>query len=374
MQVFFDGQVFSFQKYGGISRIFFELMQSFAQTQRIEQILYKGIYIDRYPFKKEWFKRYYGFRRPTTRGMRFTIPIDNFIRPLHDVAVELAYTANASSDLIYHSTYYRTPKRHRGPVVVHAYDMIHELYNGDSKTILTKKKAFKAADLIIAISQSTKKDLCRLYSIDPSMIVVAYPGISKVFRSWNSDRMRNAKAERNDGRPYMLYVGSRGWYKNFDLLLKVFIDCGYFHDFDLILVGGGRALSIQQQEAVSRTGKENWLKHKFCDDIELASLYGNAATFICTSQYEGFGIPLVEAMACGCPVVAPNTSSIPEVVGDAALLFDPENPEDLKRQIDRTINDRALSMSLIEKGRLRAQRFSWEAMADAVYEGYTRVI
>ncbi len=367
MKVFFDGKIFSLQKYGGISRIFFELMQSFAQTQRIEQILYRGIYIDQYPFKKEWFKRYYGVRRPITRGIRF-------IRPLDDIGVALAYKANGNPDVIYHSTYYRVPKRSRGPVVVHAYDMIHELYNGDLETILKKKKAFEAADLIIAISQSTKKDICQLYGIDSSMIVVAYPGISEVFRSLNSDRMRNAKDERNNGRPYMLYVGNRGWYKNFDLLLKVFIDCGYFHDFDLILVGGGKTLSVQQQETVSRTGQGRWLKHKFCDDSELARLYGNAAAFIYTSLYEGFGIPLVEAMACGCPVIASNTSSIPEVVGDAALLFNPEDPQDLCKQIDRVINDRSMLLSLVERGRLRAKQFSWEAMADAVYEGYSKLI
>lgn len=367
MEVFFDGQIFAQQSQGGISRLFFELMRSFAQSHRVEQILYRSAYIDRYPFKREWFKRYYGIRRPIKRGMRF-------IRPLDDRAAELAYRANANSDLIYHSTYYRVPKHRRGPVVVHAYDMIHELYNGDSKTILNKRKAFETADLIIAISQSTKKDICQLYGIDPSMIVVAYPGVSNVFRNWNSDAVCNAEAGRNNDRPYMLYVGNRGWYKNFDLLLKVFIDCRYFHDFDLILAGGGKTLSVQQQEAVSKTGEGEWLKQEFCDDSELARLYANAVALICTSLYEGFGIPLVEAMACGCPVIAPNTSSIPEVVGDAALLFDPNDPQDLGRQIDRVINDSSILTKLVRKGQLRAKQFSWEVMTNAVYGGYSTLI
>ena len=120
--------------------------------------------------------------------------------------------------------------------------------------------------------------------------------------------------------------------------------------------------------------KGTWLKHKFCSDSELAQLYYNATAFICTSLYEGFGIPLVEAMTCGCPVIAPKTSSIPEVAGDAALLFDPKEPEDLARQMDRVISDESLRAGLIERGQLRAIRFSWEAMAEAVYDGYLRTI
>ncbi len=79
-------------------------------------------------------------------------------------------------------------------------------------------------------------------------------------------------------------------------------------------------------------------------------------------------------MACGCPVIASNTSSIPEVVGNAALLFNPESPEELGRHIDRIINDSSTSIDLIKKGKLQAQKFSWEAMTSAVYEGYSRLI
>lgn len=365
MKVFFDGKIFSLQRYGGISRLFFELMRSFGQAQRVEQILYRGAYIDHYPFDREWFKRYYGFRTPVTPGRRF-------IKPLDDMGMELAYRLNATSDLIYHSTYYRIPKRLRGPLVVHTYDMIHELYSGDVNTKILKKKAFNTADLIISISESTKKDLCELHQIDPQRVVVAYPGVSSVF---HKHTRHISTAERNEERPYLLYVGNRGWYKNFDLLLKTFISQEYFYGFDLVLVGGGKNLTVQQQEAVSKSpGKGVWLKMRFCNDSELAELYSNATAFVCTSLYEGFGIPLVEAMACGCPVIAANTSSIPEVVGNAALLFNPENPEELGRHIDRIINDSSISIDLIKKGKLQAQKFSWEAMTNAVYEGYSRLI
>lgn len=368
MKVFFDGKIFSLQSYGGVSRIFFELMRLFGQTQRVEQILYKGAYIDKYPFKKEWFKKCYGLKRPVTRGYRF-------IKTFDDIGMELTYSLNADCGLIYHSTYYRVSRCPQGPVVVHAYDMIHELFGGGSSTKESKKKAFDMADLIISISESTKEDICKLYQIDPQKIIVAYPGVSSVFHTQNVAKPRNSTLEKNGERPYMLYVGARGWYKNFDLLLNTFIRKKYYKNFDLVLAGGGKKLSDQQQEAVSKCdGTGSWIKQKFCADVELTELYSNAIAFICTSRYEGFGIPLIEAMACACPVIASNASSIPEVVGDAALLFNPEDPEDLGRKIDTLINDRSVSIGLSERGKLRAERFTWEAMADAVYKVYSMLI
>ena len=134
-------------------------------------------------------------------------------------------------------------------------------------------------------------------------------------------------------------------------------------------------LSLDQQETVDKSfNKGAWLKHEFCSDFELAALYSNATVFICTSQYEGFGIPLVEAMAGGCPVIAANTSSIPEVVGHSALLFDPADSEDLSNQIDRIINDKSLSARLVEVGRMQAEKFTWDDMADTINKGYSRFI
>ena len=133
MKVFFDGRIFTLQQHGGISRLFFELMRSFGEAQKVEQILFRGAYVDHYPFRKEWFKRYYGLRNPVALSILL-------IKPLDDIGMELTYGINAASDLIYHATYYRLPKRVRGPVVIHAYDMIHELYNGDLTTKMLKRK------------------------------------------------------------------------------------------------------------------------------------------------------------------------------------------------------------------------------------------
>jgi len=361
MKVFFDGKIFSSQSRGGISRIIFELIRSFSQIEGLERIFYRGLYIDQYPFKTEWFKKYYGFRKPAKCKYRFINLLDN-------IGLEIVYALNDSSDLIYHSSLYRIPKRPRGPVVVHVYDMIHELFGNNLKIKTFKKKSFDAANLIVSISESTKKDLCELYSINPEKVIVAYPGVSSAFCS--------SITKGDNKRPYMLYVGARSYnYKNFDFLLNTFIDRKYFLDFDLILVGGEKDLTPQQKEKIKNTIRGgNWLKQEFCDDQKLANLYSNASVFIYPSLYEGFGIPLIEAMACGCPIITSNISSIPEVVGDTALLFNPKDPKDLAKQIDKIINDRFISMNLIKKGKIWAQQFTWEAMAGTVYKGYLKLL
>lgn len=358
------------QKVGGISRLNFELIKALSKKNDVEQIFYHGLHRDNYPFEKEWFSKYYGVKLPDfLRGRIFNL--------LDNIGSEYFYNINARDNVIYHSLYYRVPKNHQGLVVVHVYDMMQELFGDNEKTIRFKKKSFDRADLIISISQSTKRDLCKLYSINPDKIIVAYPGVSEIFFRNNSSIQKLIK------RPYMLYVGARNYkYKNFDFLLNTFISKKYFLDFDLMLVGGEKGITLEQEEKIKNTlrhgswqaGPGKWLLQEFGDDQTLANLYASASAFIYPSLYEGFGIPLLEAMAAGCPVIASNTSSIPEVVGNAGLLFNPENPDDLVQKIEKIINDKTLAKNLIDKGKIRARQFTWENMADKVYGVYVRLL
>ena len=283
MKIFFDGSIFGQQKIGGISRLAFELMKELDKNKDIEQIFCRGFYIDNYPFKKEWFSKYYGIKKPDFLKGR----ISNF---LDNVGVNYFYNINAGKDLIYHSLYYRVPKKPKGPVVVHVYDMIQELFGGTAKTIQFKKRAFDAADLIIAISESTKKDLCKLYFINPNKIMVAHPGVSEVFFGNFIKTISQ--------RPYLLYVGGRNYaYKNFDMLLNTFIDKKYYLQFDLMVFGGEKDLSTSHKEIIEKYNQGTWLRQKFGTDETLADLYANAIVFIYPSLYEGFGIPPLEAMA-----------------------------------------------------------------------------
>ncbi len=355
MKIFFDGGIFSQQKIGGISRIGFELMKALSKNKGIEQIFYRGFHIDNYPFKKEWFSKYYGVRRPNFLKSRIFNLLDA-------IGMESAYGLNATPDLIFHSLYYRVPKKPKGLVIVHCYDMIQELFGSNLKTIQFKKKSFDAADLIISISESTKKDLCKLYPIDPKKVIVAYPGVSEVFFG--------NFIKTSPQRPYLLYVGGRSFaYKNFDILLNTFIDKKYFLQFDLVVFGGEKELTSVQKEIIRKYNGGTWLRQEFGNDEKLADIYAKAAVFIYPSLYEGFGIPPLEAMAVGCPVVVSNTSSLPEVVGDSGLLFNPKDPADLAQKIEKILGDKELAKNLIEKGKIRAKQFTWGAMAEKIYRG-----
>jgi len=356
MKIFFDGGIFGRQKIGGISRLGFELMKALGKEKDIEKILYRGFHIDNYPFKKEWFSKYYGIKKPDFLKGR----IFNF---LDTIGINHFYNLHADKNVIYHSLYYRVPSKPKGPVVVHVYDMIQELFGGTAKTIQFKKKAFDTADLIISISESTKKDLCKLYPINPNKIMVAYPGVSEVFFGNFIKTISQ--------RPYLLYVGGRNYaYKNFDMLLNTFIDKKYYLQFDLVVFGGEKELSASHQEIIAKYNQGTWLRQESGTDEKLAGIYANATLFIYPSLYEGFGIPPLEAMACGCPVVASNTSSIPEAVGDVGLLFNPNNPNDLAQKIEIILGDKELAKNLIEKGKIRAKQFSWDNMADTIYKAY----
>ena len=364
MKVFFDGNIFTSQKQGGISRVGFELMKNLNAFKDVEKIFYRGLYIDNYPFQSDWFKHYYGLRKPDTFNYRA-------LNLLDVMGMELAYWANASTDVIFHSLFYRVPKNPKGPVVVHAYDMTHELFGGGAKSIAFKKRAFEKADLIVAISQSTKRDLVRLYpQIHPNKVVVVYLGISEAFLKPN-DFSGEVKS-----RPYVLYVGPRNYgYKNFELLLDVFIEKRYFLDFDLVVAGGEKEVELNQQEKIKMvTGRNSWFFHKFGSDQDLARLYSKATALVYPSLYEGFGLPPLEAMASGCPVLASNASSIPEVVGDAGLLFDVNDKNDFTDKLGKILQDRQLQLMLKEKGHQRVGQFTWQKMADAMHLEYQKLV
>lgn len=363
MKVFFDGKIFSSQKQGGISRVGFELMKEFSKRKELEQIFYRGFYVDKYPFRKEWFKKYYGLKRP------YFLEKCRLFDLLDNIGSDYFYNKNASTNIIYHSLYYKTPKNPKGPVVVHCHDMIQELFGGSKKTIEFKKNALKKADLIVSISESTKKDLCNLYSdIDQQKIVVIYPGVGNIFR-------KKHYVSKKEEKQYLLYVGKRDYYyKNFDFLLDVFIKEKLFLDFDLVLFGGEKKLSNIHKEKIKKIPiKRNCVRQEFGDDSYLSDLYSKAKIFIFPSLYEGFGIPPLEAMACECPVLASNTSSIPEVVGDAGLLFDPKNETDFINKL-KDILKKDISEELVRKGKERIKKFTWSNMADNIYNEYLKFL
>ena len=227
---------------------------------------------------------------------------------------------------------------------------------------LRSLSAVKRANKIIAISESTKKDLLNRYdSIKPKKVSVIYEGVDDL-------STRDLKLKHNYGN-YILYVGGVDVRKNIKGLAKIFFEYKEKNDSDIKLVLAGKEFDNKQElndlgwfEVINKSKyKKDIIYAGYVDDNELNALYKNSKAFVFPSLYEGFGLPVLEAMAMGAPVVAFDNSSIPEVAGDAAILC--SNDKEFEAGIEKIVNDSKFRKSLIEKGYKQVHKFSWEKTA-----------
>ena len=178
-----------------------------------------------------------------------------------------------------------------------------------------------------------------------------------------------------DQKPYILYVGARPGHKNFERLLRAYAGSSLLRrEFDLVCFGWSDFLPAELKLMRSLDLPAGSVRHVSGTDEKLAGLYVSAAAFVYPSLYEGFGIPPLEAMSLGCPVVCANTSSLPEVTGDAAELFDPYDESAMRVAIERVVSTPEYATALAEKGRRRASLFSWEKCARDTLGVYDKVL
>jgi glycosyltransferase involved in cell wall biosynthesis len=260
-----------------------------------------------------------------------------------------------------HPTYYtllsqREVRSYRCPVVITVWDMIHELFPAlypDSGFLARKRRAIESADALICISENTRRDLLSHYPVEADRVFVTHlasdldPGVIR-------------GDEQTPERPYFLYVGARAGYKNFDSLLSAFAAAMPLPS-EVVLCTVGASFSESEENTIARLGLSGRVEnYDQVSDRQLAALYQRSLAFVYPSLYEGFGIPPLEAMQCGAPVVASNRSSIPEVTGDAAILIDPQRTEELTDALVALASQPALRQTLIARGYDRASRFSWD--------------
>jgi glycosyltransferase involved in cell wall biosynthesis len=271
---------------------------------------------------------------------------------------------------IFHHTYFADCKKKKGTKdIITVHDFTHEKYqkvfSGLDKTVEAKKTAIKNADGIICISNSTKKDLLSLYDIPEEKIRVIYHGNSLNYKVTEEPIFK---------KPYLLYVGDRRAYKNFNLVLSAFKISDFIkNNFYLYCFGGG-GFKDKEKSLINEFGLNGRIFQMEGSDKELTNAYKYAEVFIYPSLYEGFGIPLLEAMHYGCPIVASDASCFPEIAGDAAIYFNPESVEDLILKIENVINDSESKNQLVKNGYEREKRFSWKKCADETYEFYKKVV
>ena len=269
--------------------------------------------------------------------------------------------------------------------VVSIYDLILPIYskNADllSRTMhwLFAERSARQADRIIADSQSTARDLERIYGISESKIEVIHLGVSPAFKPQDPRAAAEYVADRyKTSKDYILTVGTLGPHKNLITLvktMKVVRDRGA-PSFQLLVVGAeGRKKSQVLEVIRSSSLTENDIRFLgFVPDEDLPILYSGSSLFVLPSLYEGFGLPLAEAMACGVPVIASDTSSIPEVAGDAGLLVPPTEPVAFAEAILRVRSDEALRRAMIEKGLKQAAGFRWDKAARQILECMRNVV
>lgn len=238
-------------------------------------------------------------------------------------------------------------------------------------------QAVKRTDHIIAVSESTKQDTIRLLGVPEHKITVIYESANPIYRPVNDPEiLKQTKSKYHITGDFILFVSTIEPRKNLPALLKAYRQLldRYRADVKLAVVGRRGWLSEEVFTLVDKLKLTNDILFLGRVPVEdLLDLYNAAQLLVQPSFYEGFGLPPLEAMACGTPVVVSNVSSLPEVVGDAGLLVDPENVSELTVAIWRVLTDEALRADLITKAFKRAQCFSWEKTALQTLELYRRV-
>jgi glycosyltransferase involved in cell wall biosynthesis len=368
IKIGYNYQTFTHQRYGGISRIFSEIAPLIDRSDDFNVKIYAGLYQNKYLTDNT---------NITILGRQISYPAKGirFFLTLNPAFAKIALEIDKPD--IVHETYYSSintvPKKSR--TVITVLDMIHEKFAdsmGGNEFSEVKSAAIKRADSIICISNNTKKDLVQILNIDPDKISVVY-------LSHTVDRSIIVNSTPIIADPYILYVGLReDLYKNFERLLRAYASNKHLHESFKLVCFGPKPFSKSELDLIKelKIDGSNVLYYSG-DDSVLANFYTHAAAFIYPSLYEGFGIPPLEAMSFNCPVVCSNTSSIPEVVGDAGEYFDPYDIDSISAAIEKVVFSSTIRQDMIYRGRVRIGLFSWDKCAketESVYKKLMNII
>lgn len=287
---------------------------------------------------------------------------------------------SANVERIFFPTHLDAPAGLKTPYAVTAHDMIQsalmEKYYSSVKHrlhIAKQVEVLKGAELIIAVSHYTKQDVVKYTGVDPNKVVVIHNGVAPDFRPGVDEKVDRFSLPKK----FILNVGGIDWRKNMELLFDSFaslldIDPGYY----LVITGAIEA--DPQYQKFLNTLRDRSLESRaialgYVTKEELILLYNRATIFVYPSVYEGFGLPILEAMACGAPVISTNRSSIPEVAGDAACLLDPDEPEAFAQALIRLAQSKEEREKLSQSGIKRAKQFSWDICAKKTWEALSAV-
>ncbi len=287
---------------------------------------------------------------------------------------------------VYHHPHFDLPLFHKTPSVVTIHDLKYirnphffpELCGVKRwymKTMIAQ--SVKRARKIITVSNSTKLDLIDLFKISDEKIEVVYHGLEKNLQQEINIKKRN-QVLRKYGilDKFILFVGERRPHKNIVNLITAFklAKNNLHNNVKLLIIGKSYSNYQEPEKEIKRHRLENEvIIADFVSDEELSIFYKTAEMLILPSYYEGFGFPLIEAMSCKIPVIAADNTSMPEIVGDAGLLINPDEPDDISEKIISVLKDNNLREKLIYKGLKNIERFTWEKAAQQTLQVYNQV-
>ena len=365
----YDHQIFALQQFGGISRYICEIATHVGQCQDWRSVVVAPLHYNDHLASSSVARLGMHLQLRTPRAMRLYFAINALL------SGPLQWATRA--DLLHRTYYSAKPRPRHGRLVVTVHDMIHELFpqhfQPDDPVREHKRLSVEAADHVICVSQNTADDLMRILNVPRSKISVTHLGFSQAF-SENAG-LPGSRELPISRRPYLLYVGHRARYKNFARVFDAYIGSARLQrDFDLVAFGGFPFTADEQAKIAGLQLRADAVRHQAGSDAVLANLYANAQVLVYPSEYEGFGIPPLEAMSCGCPVACSRSSSIPEVVGDAAEFFDPASVDSIRAALERLAGDDTRRRSLIAAGHLQSKRFSWDKCAKDTVATYSKVL
>ncbi len=359
MNILYDNIIFELQKSGGISLYWSELIKRQLQNKDITIS-----FLESHSALTNIF-------RNTLDIPEHNIIKSNSVLPL-GIQRYLPVT-NRNNFPVFHSSYYRsiTKKSKETVNVVTVHDFIYEHYiKGIKKTIHSwqKRKALMEADGIICISESTKSDLLKIHpELDKKLIKVVYNGVSDAYKPINkNEALPYLEKKYKLSQPFILYVGSRdSSYKNFELAVNNTLN------YPLILVGGGN-LNHREIHLLQKVLKDKYQHLQYIPEEELNIFYNMAHCLLYPSSHEGFGLPLIEAQKAGCPVIAFNNSSIPEIVRNDSTLIN-ELSDDAIREKIIALENTSYKDAVSKVGLLHSQNFSWDICYQETIDFYEEV-
>jgi glycosyltransferase involved in cell wall biosynthesis len=379
IKIFVDAEVLIVPHFSGIGHYTLELLNALDKAlddhPNIQVTL--GVYFRRIHKIKS-----YGFRNFKFRRSPFPLRISNALKTRN---IQPFYDLFFGKQLYIFPNYTTWPLLFSKSIPI-IYDLSYEYHAQYTEPRNQKflsdnvKRSVSRAEKIITISKNSKKEIVDFYSVPNSKIDIIYPGINQsTFFKWPEEEVARIKARYGIYGKYILYVGNIEPRKNLKNLLLAYESLSKEEraEYSLLIVGARGWLDDEIFTIMERLRMSGNLIQQpigYVEDEDRAALYSGATLFVYPSKYEGFGIPPVEAMACGVPTITSNNSSLPEAVGDAAIQIDAESVKDLAKAIKNVLqSDNPTLNNMVRRGFVQADKFSWQHEAHKLIEVFEEV-